>query len=508
MIERSRPIEVEQVDEVDRVRHSNGMAVEHHGIIPVLSHSAKRRGLECLHVHLDADVFKLLRDYHCAVGVCACDAHVRRELSDPHLFKQPLCLGEGFFSRGRVISIVAHYIANVRVCRAKETDLYEVRRQLRNWRGQRRLNWRAMHCQVERPTSANVIEGRLFAVHCDVHYAWAECRHEIDLVAKRLLYAPALREMHRRRKINSVGRDRRRLRIPVRELNCCNEVEVRVRIAVRRVAEIVRVRLGQHEAVTLSVLDAERTRSNQAVGRVYAAIKFQDMLGQHNMPPVSQVEQEVGARLLEVHLESRVVNLFRAGDVLEAAHARLRDALRRVPPAMERELDVFDGKRIAVVPHHAFIEVHRDLVNGGSELPAFSEVGQHIDAVARVELQDAAVVAIEVLGEVPYARLRHIPLGWKCARTYGPDEMAATPDAIRARHCGRRCGAPSGRLCRLRYWLRRRRDCLGLERRLCGRGGCRRSGCLGLRCRLCRCGCCRRGGWGRLLWRRCCWRGR
>ena len=226
------------------------------------------------------------------------------------------------------------------------------------------------------------------------------------------------------------------------------------------------------------------------------------MLGQHDVPAVREVKQEVRARLLEVHLEGRVVNLLRAGDVLEAAHTRLRDTLRRVRPAVQRELDVLDGERVAVVPHHILDEIDRNLVNGRCELPAFAEVGQHVDAVARVELQNAAVMAIEVLREVPYARLRHIPLGRECARTHCPDKMTATPDAIRARHCGRRCCAATGRLSRLRYGLRRRRDHLGLECRLRGRGGRGCGGSLGLLCRLLWRRSSGRGGGRRcLLWR-------
>ena len=151
------------------------------------------------------------------------------------------------------------------------------------------------------------------------------------------------------------------------------------------------------------------------------------------------------------------------------------------------------------MPHNAFIQVDGYLVNGGRELPAFAEVRQHVNAVARVELQNAAVVAVEMLGEVPHACLGHVPLGRECARTNSPDEMAAAPHIAGACHRrGRRSAAPRGlswlcnRLCRCRNDLR-------LECRLCGSGGCLR-----LLGRLCRCGsgCSRCCGGRRLLWRR------
>ena len=115
------------------------------------------------------------------------------------------------------------------------------------------------------------------------------------------------------------------------------------------------------------------------------------------------------------------------------------------------------------MPHHALDEIDRNLVNGGGELPAVAEVGQDIDAVARVELQDTAVMSVEVLSKVPHSGLSHIPLGREHARPDAPDKMTATLDAIRTRHSGGGRRAATGWLSWLRYGLCRRGNGLRLE---------------------------------------------
>ena len=141
------------------------------------------------------------------------------------------------------------------------------------------------------------------------------------------------------------------------------------------------------------------------------------------------------------------------------------------------------------MPHHALDEIDRNLVNGGGELPAVAEVGQDIDAVARVELQDTAVMSVEVLSKVPHSGLSHIPLGREHARPDAPEEMTAAPDVASAHH-GCRRGFSAGRcLCRLRNWLRGGWNHLRLERLLCGGRGGRCRGRLRLLCCLCGSGC-------------------
>ena len=102
-------------------------------------------------------------------------------------------------------------------------------------------------------------------------------------------------------------------------------------------------------------------------------------------------------------------------------------------------------------------------------------------------------MAVEMLSEMPYPRLRHVPLWREHAWAYAPEEMTAAPDVTCAHRDCRR-GFNAGRcLCRLRNWLCGRGNHLRLEGLLCGhcRGRC--SGCLRLLCCLCGSGCGSRG---------------